>query len=70
LQGLVADLVKGVRGIGDELSQKDFLRVISKEGIFPSYLVGVDSVHKQGEKLADFGLQSQTVSTRSDRICK
>lgn len=33
LQGLIADLVKGVRGIGDELSQKDFLR-ISKEGIF------------------------------------
>lgn len=27
LQCLIADLVKGVRGIGDELSQKDFLRI-------------------------------------------
>jgi hypothetical protein len=25
LQGLVADLIKGIRGIGDELSQEDFL---------------------------------------------
>mgnify|MGYP006900019992 CR=1 FL=1 len=43
-EGLIADLVEGVGGVGDELSQEDLL-------------VGVDSVDDQRQKLRDLSLE-------------
>lgn len=51
-QRLIADLVEGIRSIGDQLSQEDLL-------------VGVDGVDNQREKLRDLSLELESF-TRHD----
>jgi hypothetical protein len=48
-QSLVADLVQSIRGIGNKFSKEDFL-------------VGVDGVDDQGEKLRDLSLELESLS--------
>jgi chloramphenicol 3-O-phosphotransferase len=43
-ESLIADLVKGIRGVGDQLTKEDFL-------------VRVDSVNDQREQLRDLSLE-------------
>ena len=44
--GLVADLVKGIRGVRDELTKENFL-------------VGVESVDDEGHQLLDVSIESE-----------
>jgi hypothetical protein len=46
-QRLIADLVKGIRGVGDQFTQEDLL-------------VGVDSVDDEREKLRDLSLELES----------
>lgn len=48
-QGLVADLVQSIGGIGNKFSQEDLL-------------VGVDGVDDEGEKLRDLSLELESLS--------
>lgn len=48
-QGLVADLVQGIGGVGNKFSQEDFL-------------VGVDGVDDEREKLRDLSLELESLS--------
>ena len=50
-EGFIADLVKGVGGVGDEFSQEDLL-------------VGVDCVDDEGEKLRDLSLELESLAGR------
>jgi hypothetical protein len=52
-QGLIANLVKSIRGIGNQLPQEDLL-------------VGVDCVDNEGEKLRDLSLELKSLAGRHD----
>lgn len=47
-EGLIADLVKGIGGVGDQLTQENLL-------------VGVDSVDDQREQLRDLSLELESL---------
>lgn len=70
-QGLVANLVQGIRGVGDQLTQEDFLesqtiscqkRRSTKQNsvqFFLRYLVGVEGVDDQAHQLRDLSLEGE-----------
>jgi hypothetical protein len=52
-EGLIADFVESIRGVGNEFSEKDFL-------------VGVDGVDDEGQELRDFSLELERLRCRHD----